>query len=81
MAEPYVPGQAVTLDQALGAYTRGGAVAHGDDHERGTLEPGNHADLTILEGDLFDTDPQSWPDIPVRAGVVAGLGADPARTP
>ncbi|WP_295820498.1 amidohydrolase [uncultured Deinococcus sp.] len=81
VAEPYVPGQAVTLDQALGAYTRGGAVAHGDDHERGTLEPGNHADLTILEGDLFDTDPQSWPDIPVRAGVVAGLGADPARTP
>ncbi|WP_309569883.1 amidohydrolase [Deinococcus sp.] len=75
VAEPYVPGQAVTLEQALGAYTRGGAVAHGDDAERGTLEPGKHADLTIVHGNLFDTGPHSWPDIPVRAGIVADLSA------
>lgn len=74
VAEPYVPGQAVTLTQALGAYTRGGAVAHGDAHERGTLEPGKHADLTIIDSDLFDTDPMNWPGIPVRPGVLA----DPA---
>lgn len=71
VAEPYVPGQAVTLTHALGAYTRGGAVAHGDDHERGTLEPGKYADLTVIDGDLFDTDPTNWPDIPVRPGVLA----------
>ncbi|MCD0167483.1 amidohydrolase family protein, partial [Deinococcus sp. 12RED42] len=70
VAEPYVPGQAVTLSQALGAYTRGGAVAHGDDQQRGTLDSGKHADLTIIGGNLFDTDPHCWPDFPVR-GVVA----------
>ncbi|GGN47003.1 hypothetical protein GCM10010842_38110 [Deinococcus daejeonensis] len=66
----YVPGQDVTLAQALGTYTRGGAAAHGDP-DRGTLEPGRHADLTIVGGNLFDTDPQSWPDIPVHGGVPA----------
>ncbi|THF86173.1 amidohydrolase [Deinococcus sp. KSM4-11] len=76
VAEPYVPGQAVTLPQALGAYTRGGAVAHGDGHERGTLASGKHADLTIIEGNLFDTEPHSWPDIPVRGGVLADVTAE-----
>ena len=66
----YVPRQHVTLAQALGAYTRGGAAAHGD-LDRGTLEPGRHADLTVVGGNLFDTDPHSWPDIPVRGGVPA----------
>ncbi|GAA0502459.1 amidohydrolase [Deinococcus depolymerans] len=69
VAEPYVPGQAVTLSQALGAYTRGGAVAHGDDQQRGTLDRGKHADLTIIGGDLFSTDPHAWPDLPVRGAV------------
>ncbi|PNY81907.1 amidohydrolase [Deinococcus koreensis] len=76
VAEPYVPGQAVTLSQALGAYTRGGAVAHGDEHERGTLESGKHADLTIVQGDLFHTEAHSWPEIPVRGGVLADVTAE-----
>lgn len=69
VTEAYVPGQGVTLPQALGAYTRGGAVAHGDDHERGTLEPGKLADFTIVEGDLFHTEPGEWPDFTLRSNV------------
>lgn len=71
VAEPYVPGMEVTVAQALGAYTRGGAVAHGDEHERGTLDPGSLADLTILGGDPFHTEPIDLPEIPVRGAVLA----------
>ncbi|MDN5789461.1 MAG: amidohydrolase [Micrococcales bacterium] len=72
VAEPYVPGMAVTLAQALGAYTRGGAVAHGDEHERGSLAPGNLADLTVVGGDPFHTEPQDLSEIAVRGAVLAG---------
>ncbi|GMA15207.1 amidohydrolase (plasmid) [Deinococcus metallilatus] len=71
VTEPYVPGMGVTLAQALGAYTRGGAVAHGDEHERGALAPGFLADLTLLGGDPFHTDPQDLPEIPVRGAFPA----------
>ncbi|MDO5710415.1 MAG: amidohydrolase [Micrococcales bacterium] len=66
VAEPYVPGMEVTVAQALGAYTRGGAVAHGEEHERGSLAPGNLADITVLEGDPFHTETQDLAQIPVR---------------
>ncbi|MDN5769279.1 MAG: amidohydrolase [Microlunatus sp.] len=71
VAEPYVPGTAVTAAQALGAYTRGGAVAHGDEHERGSLTPGYLADFTVVAGDPFHTEPQDLAEIPVRGAVLA----------
>ena len=71
VSEPYVPGQGITLSQALGAFTRGGAVAHGDDQERGTLEVGKLADFTVVDGDLFHTDPQRWPEFTVRSEVAS----------
>ncbi|UBV44655.1 amidohydrolase (plasmid) [Deinococcus taeanensis] len=71
LAEPYVPGTAVSTAQALGAYTHGGAVAHGDEHERGRLRPGFLADFTLLGQDPFHTAPQHLPDIPVRSVHVA----------
>ena len=70
VAEPYVPEMAVTLAQAFAAYTRGGAVAHSDEHERGSLAPGHLADLTIVGGDPFHTEPEHLPEIPVRRAVL-----------
>lgn len=67
VSEAYVPGQDVTLSQALRAYTLGGAIAHGDEAGRGTLEVGKLGDLTIVQGDLFTLPTHTWPDLKVSA--------------
>lgn len=46
------PDEAITLHEALVAYTRGGAVAAGDEHEQGQLRPGWRADLVLVDGDV-----------------------------
>lgn len=67
LKEPLCAGNEVSLEQALWAYTMGGAIAQGDQDNRGSLEPGQWADLVILEGDIRD--PYS---LRIQATVVAG---------
>ena len=51
-SEPFLPEQAITLEQAFAAYTSGSAyVNHLDD--AGALEPGFVADLAVLDRDPF----------------------------
>jgi hypothetical protein len=45
------PDQAISLDEALFAYTMGGALASGDEANRGSLSPGKWADMAVLSGD------------------------------
>jgi predicted amidohydrolase YtcJ len=45
------PEEALTVGQALHAYTVGGALALGVEHEAGTLEPGKRADIVVLSDD------------------------------
>jgi predicted amidohydrolase YtcJ len=45
--EPFRPGNAVTLEEAIDAFTLGGAVAQGDEGNRGTLEVGKWADFAV----------------------------------
>jgi predicted amidohydrolase YtcJ len=45
------PEQAITVDEALWMYTRGGARVLGVEDERGSIEPGKVADLVVLAGD------------------------------
>ncbi|PZA08078.1 amidohydrolase [Meiothermus sp. PNK-Is4] len=52
LKEPLCAGNEVSLEQSLWAYTMGGAIAQGDQGNRGSLEEGKWADLVILEGDL-----------------------------
>lgn len=54
LKEPLVAGNQVSLEQALWAYTLGGAVAQGDEGNRGSLEAGKWTDFVMLEGDLQD---------------------------
>ncbi|MDX1389823.1 MAG: amidohydrolase family protein, partial [Acidobacteriota bacterium] len=44
-------GEAITVAEAIDAYTRGSARAAGDRGERGTLRPGAPADLAVLSED------------------------------
>ena len=55
-SEPFLPEQAIALEQAFAAYTSGSAfVNHLDD--TGTLEPGALADLAVLDRDPFLGEP------------------------
>ena len=49
----WYPGHCLSRAAALRAYTLGGAVAVGREHELGSLEPGKYADLAIWDTDLL----------------------------
>ncbi|MBO1436155.1 amidohydrolase [Meiothermus sp. CFH 77666] len=66
--EPLCPGNQVSLEQAIWAYTMGGAVAQGDEGNRGSLEVDKWADFVLLEGDLHEAQ-----SLRVAGTIVAGV--------
>jgi predicted amidohydrolase YtcJ len=48
----WVPEQKITVEEALRAYTSGGAYASFMERETGTLAPGMLADITVIDRDL-----------------------------
>jgi predicted amidohydrolase YtcJ len=50
---PFQPGQAVSLDDALGAFTAGVDWVNHEENAVGTLRPGLRADVVVLDQDLF----------------------------
>jgi predicted amidohydrolase YtcJ len=51
--EPWLPKEAVTLEQMLAAYTINGARVSFEERETGSIEVGKAADLVVLDRDLF----------------------------
>ena len=47
------PPEALTLEQALVAYTQGSAFAEFEEKRKGTLAPGMLADVAVLSQDIF----------------------------
>jgi predicted amidohydrolase YtcJ len=64
---PTNPKEAITVEQALIAYTRGSARAEFEEHEKGTIEVGALADLAVLSQDIFKVPP---PDLPKTESVL-----------
>lgn len=58
---PTNPSQALTVEQAVAAYTRGSAYAESAERQKGTLAPGMLADVALLSQDIFRT---PLPDLP-----------------
>jgi predicted amidohydrolase YtcJ len=52
--EPMLPEEALDLETAVAAFTRGSAYVNFLDDETGSIEPGKLADLVVLDRDLFD---------------------------
>jgi predicted amidohydrolase YtcJ len=52
----WLPEERLTLQQALNAYSAGGAFASFDDQRKGTLAPGMLADIVILTSDILAPD-------------------------
>jgi predicted amidohydrolase YtcJ len=70
-SEPFLPEQAISLEQAFAAYTSGSAfVNHLDD--TGALEPGALADLAVLDRDPFLGDVREIAESTVVATYVGG---------
>jgi predicted amidohydrolase YtcJ len=53
---PMLPAEALTLEQALTAYTLGSAYVNGIDEHTGSITVGKAADLVVLDRDPFDPD-------------------------
>lgn len=66
------PAEAITLDEALDAYTRGGAIASGDEADRGCLREGMRADLVVLSGNVLTTPPDALTALQVSGTWVGG---------
>lgn len=54
----WVPGQRVTLEQAIAAYTLNGAFASFEEDLKGSIKEGKLADLVVLSQDLFTIPPE-----------------------
>ncbi|WP_125611752.1 amidohydrolase [Specibacter cremeus] len=70
-AAPLLPAQALTLGQALAAYTSGSArVTHHDD--AGGIAPGRRADIVVLDADPFALPARRLCEVAARMTVFAG---------
>lgn len=50
----WVPGEKLTLEEAIQAYTLGGAYALNEEHRRGSIEAGKLADMILLSQNIFE---------------------------
>ncbi len=66
------PEQAITVAEALYAYTMGGALASGDGSNRGALAPGKWADFVVLDRNPLEVEPEALTEIKVDATFVGG---------
>jgi len=70
-AEPLLPGQRLSLAEALATYTTGSAYVNHLD-ETGAIEVGKLADLVVLDRDPFDHPPEEIAGAAVEFTYVAG---------
>jgi hypothetical protein len=65
--------QAVSVTEALRAYTTLGAFAGREEHVKGSLEPGKLADVAVLDRDLFAIPADEIRDVQVDMTIVGGI--------
>ncbi len=72
VSHPNNPAEAITVEQALRAYTRGSAFAEFTEKQKGTLAPGYLADFAVLSQDIFAAPPAMLPETESVLTVVGG---------
>ncbi len=71
-AEPFLPDQALGLDEAIRAFTAGSAFVNHLDRDTGAIEVGKLADLAVIDRDLFAPDGGPIGDALVLGTIVGG---------
>jgi predicted amidohydrolase YtcJ len=75
---PLNPAEALTREQALLAYTSGGAFAEGEEGVRGIIRAGMRADLALLSQDILSAPVEALPETRSVLTVVGGKVAHEA---
>lgn len=75
---PNNPLEALTMEQAVRAFTLGSAYAERRDRDKGRLEPGMLADLAVLSQDIFAVAPR---ELPKTVSVLTLVGGRPVHDP
>ena len=71
-ARPFLPAQAITVDDAIGAFTSGVDWVNHEEHTAGTLLPGLRADVAVFDQDLYAIPPGAIGDTSVVLTVASG---------
>ncbi len=70
--EGWFPEERISLESALKAYTWGSSFSAFEEDRKGTLEKGKFADITVIDTDLFETNPEDWLKAEVKYTIVNG---------
>jgi predicted amidohydrolase YtcJ len=68
----FVPGERVSLEETIKAYTLDAAFAGHREKTEGSIEPGKLADLIVLDRDLFKIEPNQVADTQILLTTVGG---------
>lgn len=69
----WIPGQKVTVEEAVRSYTINNAFASFAEERQGSIRPGKLADLAVLNRDVFSCDPATIADTNVDLTVMDGV--------
>ncbi|MCC5896140.1 MAG: amidohydrolase [Alkalibacterium sp.] len=72
MSDPFLPEEAMTIYDAIDAYTFEGAYASFDEDKKGRIKEGYLADFAILNQDIFTTDPSKIKHTTIQSTYVNG---------
>ncbi len=72
LGRPCNPEEAISLEDAVRAYTVNGAYASFEEGMKGMLRPGMLGDVTVFETDLFAVDPDELVTVRVDCTIVGG---------
>ena len=70
--EGWIPEQKISVEDALRAYTTGGAYASFQENEIGSLKAGKLADIVIIDRDLTKIPPETIRDAKIEYTIVGG---------
>lgn len=68
----FAPEEKLTVEEALGLYTRNAAYAAFEENVKGSISVGKYADFALLGSDIRTVDPEAISAIPVLATVQGG---------
>jgi hypothetical protein len=69
---PLLPAEAIGVDTAVDAFTRGVAYVNHEEDVAGTLEPGKLADFAVLDQDIYAIPPSAIGDTSVALTIASG---------
>lgn len=71
--QPIGPEQAISVRDAIRAYTVLGAYASNEENIKGSIEPGKLADMVVLDRDIFSIPVEEIKEVGVHLTIVGGI--------